>query len=111
MDRQLGSPKTRSPMPALAQAGEALVHRLRVAMPLGQIARVQDPEGRVHKQTIVDPGATGIGGLAPQEVFDAPRLCIRHFVSPDHRARPESIDPERNESALSSAKNPECRFG
>jgi hypothetical protein len=68
------------------------------------------PENPVDEQPIVGPGSSRVASLARQKLVNPTPLRLRKFVSLRHAPRPESLDPERNESALARPENPECRL-
>src|ERR687897_2329477 len=73
------------------------------------------PERSTHRTAFTNnrlsaPVRAWIAGLARKHRLDAPPLPVRQFISLDHSPRSESVDPERNESELSAAENPECRL-
>src|SRR5262245_38509515 len=91
------------PDAALGPAGEAGVDALPFSVSLQQImpvrARAQHPQDTVDEQTIVLGSAARIAGLAREQAFDPPPLCVGQLVPLDHVSCSESSDPEHKESS------------
>lgn len=93
-------------------AGEALVHGLVLAIALGQVGpsrtRVQDPQGTVDKQPVINRRPPRIGHFPRQQRFNPMPLRLAQLGSLDpHDA---SATAETHESDISHLGNPECRY-
>jgi len=70
--------------PAARPAGEALMHRLVLAVALRQVrpvrARPQNPQNTVHEQPVIRSSPAGIRWFARQQRFDPLPLPIAQLV-------------------------------
>jgi hypothetical protein len=98
------------PHPGLGPAGEALVHALPFAVPLGQVLPPcpgsQHPQNRVHKQPIIGTRAAPVAGLAGQQMGDPLPLRIGKFIPSNHDRGSRSTNLESHESHIPARWNP-----
>ena len=103
------------PYAGLGPACEALVDGLPLAVSLGQVVPVcagaQDPENAVDEQAVVLARSGRDRSLLPGSMpAIRPHCWASAFISLRPCACSESVDPDRNESALNRDGNPECRL-